>query len=112
MNIENESREQQLAWAAGFFEGEGCIKKDKCYQVLSINNTDKDVMERFISIVGYGNLNGPYKSGGKSHKPHYKLCWYWQVGKKSEVRRILLLFMRYFGKRRTQRAYEALNHLL
>ena len=104
--------EVQVAWAAGFFEGEGCIKTQKAnYQAICINNTDKDVIERFVSIVNYGNLNGPYKSNGRKHKPTHKPYWSWEISKKSEVKRILEMFLPYLGKRRSQRAEQALYHL-
>ena len=66
--------------------------------------TDKDVMERFINIVGYGNLLGPYKG---TNKP----IWEWKVAKSLEVLRILKMFLPHFGKRRSERAIEAINHL-
>jgi hypothetical protein len=106
--------ELQVAWAAGFFEGEGCIthkNKKKDRQVISLNNTDKDVIERFISIVNYGNLRGPYKSNGTKHKPTHKPYWMWEVAKKSEVKRILEMFLPYLGKRRRQRAEQALYRI-
>ena len=105
--------ETDVAWAAGFFEGEGCIKATKKgrFDAISLNNTDKDVIERFVDIVNYGNVNGPYKSGGRKHKPTYKPHWAWVVGKKSEVKRILEMFLPYLGKRRRQRAEQALYHL-
>jgi len=68
--------------------------------------TDKDVMERFVDVIGYGNLTGP-KWCDKSTKP----IWQWQLEKKSEVLRILKMFLPHFGKRRTERAIEAINHL-
>ena len=102
--------ETDVAWAAGFFEGEGCIKAQKNgrFEVLSLNNTDKDVIERFVNIVNYGNLCGPYTT---KKKPTYKPYWSWAVGKKAEVKRILEMFLPYLGKRRKQRAEQALYHL-
>ena len=103
--------ELQVAWAAGFFEGEGCISNVRKSQSISLNNTDKDVIERFISIVKYGNLIGPYKSNGTKHKHTHKPYWMWAVAKKSEVKRILEMFLPYLGKRRRQRAEQALYRI-
>ena len=102
-------RYTDIVWAAGLFEGEGCIhfKTNRPNQrVLSISMTDKDVMERFVDVVGYGNLNGPYM-GKLSTKPF----WKWQLYKGTEVIRILKMFLPHFGKRRAERAIEAINHL-
>jgi len=100
-------RYTDIVWAAGLFEGEGCISFDsrqpKLRQV-SLAMTDKDVMERFINIVGFGNLLGPYKG---TNKPR----WDWKVAKSSEVLRILKMFLPHFGKRRAKKAIEAINHL-
>jgi hypothetical protein len=101
-------RYTDIVWAAGLFEGEGSIhmKTDRPRQrVLSIGMTDKDVMERFVDVVGYGNLQGPYIA--KLRKPF----WKWQLYKKTEVLRILKLFLPHFGKRRAEKAIEAINHL-
>ena len=102
-------RYTDIVWAAGLFEGEGCIhfKTDRPNQrVLSIGMTDKDVMERFVDVVGYGNLKGPHWS-----KLSTKPFWKWQLYKRTEVLRILKMFLPHFGKRRSQKAIEAINHL-
>ena len=76
-----------------------------------MNMTDKDVMERFIDVVGYGKLLGPYKTNGTKHKSHHKDRWDWYCGKKTEVLRILKMFLPHFGKRRAEKAIEAITHL-
>jgi len=68
--------------------------------------TDLDVMERYVDVVGYGNLNGPYRQKN-STKPY----WRSTVAKSSEVVRILKMFLPHFGKRRAEKAIEAINHL-
>ena len=71
--------------------------------------TDKDVMENFVRIIGYGNLRGPHntqKKDGIKRKPTYR----WAVKKRTEVIRILKLLIPFFGKRRNKKAIEALNH--
>ncbi len=67
--------------------------------------TDKDVMQRFVNVIGYGTLYGPYIRGT------YKPVWQWEIGKKVEVVRILKMFLPHFGKRRSEKAIEAINHL-
>ena len=106
-------KELEVAWAAGLFEGEGCITRNlshgKSYRKLSMNMTDKDVMQKFVDIIGYGNLNGPYYYSGD--RAHCKPRWQWEIGRKGEVLRALKLLLPYFGERRAEKATEAINHL-
>ena len=99
-----------IAWAAGLFEGEGCIKLDPRSRgvQLCLNSTDYDVISRFRTILGVENrpLEIKYKT-----KPHHKDAWELRVGKKSEVRRILEMFLPYFGLRRSCKALDAFDHL-
>ena len=67
--------------------------------------TDSDVMERFVDVVGYGNLRGPYTNSG------YKPFWRWEIVKSKEVLRILKMFLPHLGKRRAAKAIEAINNL-
>ena len=101
-------RYTDIVWAAGLFEGEGCIKKiaRNRYRSITIAMTDNDVMERFVDVIGYGNLNGPYLN-----KLSTKPFWRWDCAKKSEVLRILKMFLPHLGKRRAEKAIEAITHL-
>jgi hypothetical protein len=103
-------RYTDIVWAAGLFEGEGCIstpaRNNLKQRMVYIGMTDKDVMERFVSVVGYGNLNGP-KWAKNSTKP----LWQWSVEKRSEVLRILKMFLPHLGIRRAEKAIEAITHL-
>ena len=109
--------EVDIAWAAGLFEGEGSMSTPSyetqsfgtAYQaVLEIVTSDLDVLERFISIVGAGSQPRPYNKGAKGTLPHHKQCYSWCCTNRVEVRRILSLFMPYFGMRRMMRAKELL----
>src|SRR6266480_2649824 len=68
---------EELAWAAGFFDGEGSTSllknnKGNLWVCLAIRNTDKELLERFLKAVGCGKVYGPYKPSSKiSRKPHY-----------------------------------------
>ena len=101
-------RYTDIVWAAGLFEGEGsiCTKQQRTNQrVIKIAMTDKDVMQRFVNVIGYGNLHGPHIWG--TNKP----IWQWECCKKVEVLRILKMFLPHFGKRRSEKAIEAITHL-
>src|SRR3990167_4416631 len=53
---------EELAWAAGFFDGEGCVAarsyyKDRHYATLELGQVEKQPLERFQqAIVGLGRL--------------------------------------------------------
>ncbi len=69
----------ELAWAAGFFDGEGCVrfrkatKRDWPYRQLTINisQTHTDVLKRFQAAVGCGSVTGPYKQKNPNAQPFY-----------------------------------------
>jgi hypothetical protein len=104
-----------LAWAAGLFEGEGCItiyegpKHKGTTQIgrtrvnLVLTTTDEDIVLKFQDVVGGKIYRRPPQQEG--WKPIFK----WTENQKDNVRKILCEFMPYFGKRRTARAEEALE---
>jgi hypothetical protein len=62
-------------WAAGFFDGEGCIGIQKQqrgrYWYLNVQITQKDrrPLDRFLSAVdGLGTIGGPYERDGMKHR--------------------------------------------
>lgn len=103
--------ERNIAWAAGLFEGEGCIGLRKNGNngipspLLQLNMTDKDVIIAFQELVG-GKIYGPYKPRSDIGK---KLQWQWQEGRILEVKRILLDFLPYLCNRRRNKAIEVFN---
>lgn len=93
--------EIELAWAAGFFDGEGCFKgartngiSDTKYGRVSISQKDPEVLYRFKSAVGgLGSVNGPYGKNGDSHCP----MWYYAAAGKSQVVTICNLLRPYLS---------------
>ena len=55
---------EELAWAAGFFDGEGCFCFSEAgqYVCVSITQTEREPLDRFERAVGLGKVNGPYGS--------------------------------------------------
>ena len=51
---------ESLAWAAGLFEGEGHLRLNKGYPVIAITSIDRELLDRFASVVGFGTVYGPY----------------------------------------------------
>lgn len=73
----------ELAWAAGFFEGEGSVGVNRLGGVAQPRlrlfigqKNDRWPVDRFAAAVGLGNVNGPDKrgvyqwsvSGAKAHQ--------------------------------------------
>lgn len=69
----------ELAWAAGFFDGEGCTtangnptKFGKAVTVrMSVAQVEIEPLLRFACAVGYGAVRGPYMSKGNK-QPHFQ----------------------------------------
>lgn len=98
---------QLTAWAAGLFEGEGCIEARWTNSAaLTLGMTDPDVVERFRTIVGVGTI---YVR--RPQKNRWKPLHAWHVGSKWEVRLVLEAFLPYLGARRRQKAEAVLLRL-
>ncbi len=95
---------EDLAWAAGLFDGEGAIIRHKPtsngYQ-LTLGMTDEDVVRRFHTIVGTGKVHCRTLESGKGF-------WQWYCGAATEIVPLLEAMLPFFGIRRTSKAQEAL----
>lgn len=99
---------ENLAWAAGLFEGEGCIavsrRANKLHDQWSLvlASTDLDVLKRLQTVVGMGNITGPL--GRSDHKPY----WTWRVTRREHVYALLVAIYPWLLQRRQDRALECL----
>jgi hypothetical protein len=102
----------QIAWAAGLFEGEGCITLSEpidkrngmqhSYIALELRMTDKDVVDRFHEVVGYiGNMHY-----AKGQTVKHKGVWGWRCTRRADCIKVILMFWPYLGERRKARAIE------
>lgn len=101
--------EAEIAWAAGLFEGEGCIvispgATGQLRVALHLASTDLDVVETFHRIVGAGGIHKKTKKVKSHHKQQYQ----WGLGTNAQCDRILRLLVPWFGLRRGARAREAI----
>jgi hypothetical protein len=99
--------ETEIAWAAGLFEGEGCISvhgRDGRYVKLTVAITDLDVLERFIAIAEPGAPIHKRRIAAVQHRQVYQWC---ANGRRAIP--ILEMFIPWFGERRRARALEALD---
>jgi hypothetical protein len=96
-----------IEWAAGLFEGEGCMYKAKnrpCSFTLTVGSSDKDVLEKFSDAMGCGKIT----ERTAKKEAHHKDFWVWNLYKGENIRRVLAAMLPHFGNRR---AYQALNIL-
>jgi|SRR5665213_3450991 len=58
----------EIIWAAGFFDGEGCAgaykNRRSMIPMISVSQVDREVLDRFQAAVGgLGKVRGPYING-------------------------------------------------
>jgi hypothetical protein len=107
---------EELAWAAGLFDGEGCIgvypgirqnRHNTSHYItlqMSIGQSDRQVLDRFYQAVGrLGNVGGPYTYAYKL-APYYR----WQARKFEHVQAIVAMLWTFLSPIKRQQATEAL----
>jgi hypothetical protein len=100
---------EELAWAAGLFEGEGTFnlgprKTPRHRQIRAgIKMTDLDRLQAFQSATGLGRIYGPFQQ-----KPHHKAVWAWRVQSFENVQALIAMLWCWLGSRRRARATELL----
>ena len=94
------------AWAAGLFEGEGCIYKSGGVWRLQLNMTDKDVVDRFHTFVRCGTINTC-----RMREDHHKEAWRWRCAARKDVQRVVRMLLPYLGTRRAAKAADCLREL-
>lgn len=95
---------EQLAWAAGLFEGEGCVGFYGGKQpVASISSTDRDVVERFRDIFGFGTIRT------KPRQAPWKDCHDWRVTNFEHVQVVIAALWPWLLTRRQAKAEEVLR---
>lgn len=92
----------ELAWAAGFFDGEGTAvlitgKRSRDYPTPTLAVTqhyDPETIHRFHRAVGsLGVVSGPYTSKGTAYHPR----WQWQCRRPHEVIAVTALLWRFLS---------------
>lgn len=110
---------EEWAWAAGLFEGEGCIMTGprrnakgtglgRFNNVMIVRMTDRDVLEKFLKIVGVGYLRDCKPT--RSWKPHYKPAFEWRVTGYSNLLMLARQFNPWFGARRSAKLQQLIQN--
>jgi hypothetical protein len=103
----NES--ESIAWAAGLFEGEGsvCVLRQnhgsRPHVQINLESSDEDVVERFATVVGFGNLTI------RPAKPNRKQMFAWRGHGWENVKQLHEKFLPYLGKRRNEQFVKAFS---
>jgi hypothetical protein len=99
------TREEEIAWAAGLFDGEGSITLSDDALHVRMRNTDLELIERFHDIIGVGAVYGPYtrrERDGVGRKP----VWDW-VAREEDGLDALAMMWSWLSARRREQAYVA-----
>jgi hypothetical protein len=98
------SRDEEIAWAAGLFEGEGTITLSGDTLYVRLGNTDGEVVRQFADAVGVGSVYGPYPPyPGQSHRK--KLLWV-SLAREEDGLDVLAMMWQWLSARRRNRARE------
>lgn len=99
-------KDVDVAWFAGFLEGEGSFVKrtDNNGILISVSSTDLDVLRKVEKIFG-GSI---YEAKRKNKPKHWKDAWYWKTNSSKDCARILKQIMPYMGQRRRGKIQECL----
>jgi hypothetical protein len=104
-----------IEWAAGLFEGEGSItcnkiskRKNSIRVTVQLTTCDKDVLERFVDIIGKGKLMGPYTGQRENNKEKYV----WYVQNQADCLYVIGQLYPHLGQRRKEKADEMISMIL
>jgi hypothetical protein len=102
---------EELAWAAGFFDGEGsigCYRKDErrpASPMLQVSQVDRFVLDRFqAALGGVGGIGGPYKPKTANSSTYYTF----RSQKFSDVQHIVATLWFWLSPQKRQDAHKAL----
>lgn len=108
----------ELAWAAGFFDGEGCVctmtcnkPNGKTYRKMSLQITqiDTEVLHRFRSAVGgIGKLSGPYTPKSVTRTIKDSPCWRYSVASYQGILLVTALLWPYLCGQKKEQAKAAI----
>lgn len=102
---------EEIAWAAGLFEGEGCFTIQRTrqyrYPVASLQMTDEDTVRRFYDVVGVGRLYLDQKPYGLGTKTMHQ----WRASARADFAAVVELLSPWLGKRRLARVEEIMEEV-
>ena len=107
----------ELAWAAGFFDGEAWIgtRKDSrgsraATTNIKIHQVDRAPLDRFRVAVGVGTVYGPYAHGRRNDGTP-KTIFSYQTNKWSDSQAVVGMLWRFLSSPKRRQAAESLREL-
>lgn len=110
---------ERAAWLAGLIEGEGTIGARRhryskktgidyiySYPRISVQMTDRDVIEKAHLWSGLGRVNGPYLY---KTRPQNKAAWAWCIDRRDEVLTLIGAIWPYLGERRREQVRDSVQ---
>lgn len=107
---------EKLAWAAGFFDGEGCFSYklrhrsdgalDRSIQVR-ITQADGDVLYGFAEAVGLGRVYGPYPRP----KANWSQMWQYAAYGFEQAQAIIAMLWPWLGAVKRKQAKDMLSEI-
>jgi hypothetical protein len=101
-------RKSDVAWAAGLFEGEGCLPRNQGtigaphYPSAALAMSDEDVVRAFRGIVNMGSVY-------QERHPASKTMYRWKINGFEKTQALIGMFWPWLGSRRRDRATEMLR---
>lgn len=106
----------ELAWAAGFFDGEGCaslarstgwskmLGRERVYlrPWLTIGQTDRWVLDRFHQAVGVGRVTGPHVHDARN--PRAREQWRYESTSFADSVAVIALLWRWLSPVKREQA--------
>jgi hypothetical protein len=105
------ARREELAWAAGLFDGEGYVgvyrdprRQHGCRLDISIFQIDRQVLDRFHQAVGgIGTVRGPYQNAGRALR-----YFTWRVYSFEKVQAVIAMLWAFLSPVKREQARTAL----
>lgn len=102
------TRREELAWAAGVFDGEGWVGTCKSYALivprLAVEQKDRRLLDRFKTIVGCGRIHFD-KGRPTKRSPMYSF----QASSMNRVQAIIAALWEFLGPVKREQARKALE---
>lgn len=99
----------ETAWVAGLLEGEGSFfardHHGKPQGRVSIQMTDRDVLERLAAVVGVGTIHNVNRALDRALR---KPCWGWHISAKADVLALIDQIYPWMGGRRRAKMDEVI----
>lgn len=96
----------ELAWCAGFFEGEGNFDHGSDGRRVCLTNCDLETLKRFHACMGVGKINGPYVY---PKHPTWTPRYQWRVSYWLDVKMVIEALWPFFSERRKAQAQVLLD---